>query len=89
MPHLALHLGEPFGTLILTLAVTCIEAIVFPMMCTDKHPAGSRYFVAVIMIILNGMVGCRLLVAAGGTRKTINFRRQCLFSVIIPLAVLS
>ncbi len=67
--HLALRLGEPFGTLILTLAVTAIEVIsISTMMLHGQHnPTLVRdTLFAVIMIILNGMVGLSLLV--GGWR---------------------
>ena len=62
--HLAARLGEPYGTLILTLAVTSIEVI--SISAVMLHGANNPTLVrdtlfAVVMIILNGMVGLSLL----------------------------
>ena len=57
---LAGKLGEPLGTLILTLAVTGIEVtmIVAFMHGGKGHPALPRdAMFAVVMIVMNGMVG--------------------------------
>ena len=64
------RVGEPFGTLVLALAVTVIEvALIVSLMLaggeTTAALARDTIFAA-IMIILNGMVGICLLV--GGTR---------------------
>lgn len=92
--HLAVRLGEPYGTLILTLAVTAIEVISISTMMF--HGANNPTLVrdtlfAVVMIVLNGMVGFTLLV--GGWRhreQRYNFQSANTYlSVIIPLAVLS
>src|ERR1700722_11637053 len=67
--HLAARLGEPYGTLILTLAVTAIEAasISAVMLHGANNPSLARdTLFAVVMIILNGMVGLSLLL--GGWR---------------------
>lgn len=59
-------LDEPYGTLILTLSVTAIEvaSISTVMMHGENNPALVRNTrLAVIMIILNGMVGLSLLFA--------------------------
>src|SRR5881409_1506992 len=67
--HVAIRLGEPYGTLILTLAVTAIEVISIStiMLHGENNPTLARDTVfAVVMIILNGMVGLSLL--AGGWR---------------------
>lgn len=66
----ALRVGEPFGTLVLAIAVTVIEvALIVSLMITGGEAtlalARDTIFAAV-MIILNGMVGLCLL--AGGTR---------------------
>jgi Ca2+/H+ antiporter len=61
--------GEPYGTLILTLAVTAIEVISIStiMLHGENNPTLARDTVfAVVMIILNGMVGLSLLAGAGG-----------------------
>src|SRR5438093_2335430 len=62
---LAVKLGEPLGTLVLTLAVTGIEVmLIAATMATGKgNPALARdAMFAVVMIVLNGMVGLTLLV---------------------------
>jgi Ca2+:H+ antiporter len=67
--HLALRLGEPYGTLLLTLSVTFIEvmSIAAIMLHGENNPTLTRDTVfAVVMIILNGMVGLSLLL--GGWR---------------------
>ena len=64
------RVGEPFGTLVLALAVTMIEvALIVSLMLAggDAAAALARDTIfAAIMIILNGMVGLCLLV--GGSR---------------------
>ncbi|SPP65981.1 calcium:proton antiporter [Nitrospira lenta] len=91
---LATKLGEPGGTLILTLAVTGIEVMMISaVMLTGKgNPSLARdAMFAVVMIALNGMVGFSLLL--GGLRyheQTYNLQGANAFlAVIIPLAVLS
>jgi Ca2+/H+ antiporter len=67
--QLAMRLGEPYGTLILTLSVTIIEvaSITAIMLHGENNPTLTRdTLFAVVMIILNGMVGLSLLV--GGLR---------------------
>jgi Ca2+:H+ antiporter len=91
--HLAHQLGEPLGTLILTLAVTGIEVM---MIGSVMYAAGEKSSVArdamfaVVMIVLNGMVGLSLLL--GGLRygeQTYNLQGANAFlAVIVPLAVL-
>jgi Ca2+:H+ antiporter len=66
---IAHRLGEPFGTLVLTLAVTVIEvALIESIVLTpNSSPALARDTVfAVIMIVCNGLVG--LCVLVGGLR---------------------
>jgi Ca2+:H+ antiporter len=66
---LAEMLGEPYGTLILTLSVICIEVSVISavMLTGDSSPTLPRdTMLAVLMIVLNGMVGISLLI--GGSR---------------------
>src|SRR5262245_22601414 len=61
---LAIILKEPLGTLVLTLSVTGIEvSIIAASMFTGKgHPTLARdSMFAVVMIVLNGMVGLSLL----------------------------
>ena len=92
--HLAVRLGEPLGTLILTLAVTAIEAasISAVMIHSKNNLSVVRDTVfAVIMIIMNGMVGASLLLGAWRHREqSYNLQgANTYLSVIIPLAVLS
>src|SRR5665213_3176678 len=66
---LAERIGEPFGTLLLTLSVTVIEvALIATIMLGDKPvPTLARDTVfAVVMIVCNGLVGICIL--AGGLR---------------------
>jgi Ca2+:H+ antiporter len=66
---IAHKIGEPFGTLLLTLAVTIIEvALIASIMLGDKSvPTLARDTVfAVVMIVCNGLVGICILV--GGLR---------------------
>ena len=63
------RIGEPYGTLLLTLSVTVIEvALIATIMLGDKPvPALARDTVfAVVMIVCNGLVGACILV--GGLR---------------------
>ncbi|HSF22138.1 MAG TPA: ionic transporter y4hA [Burkholderiales bacterium] len=91
--RLAGRLGEPFGTLILTLAVTGIEVIMIAaVMYTGRdNPAFARdAMFAVVMIVMNGMVGLALVL--GGLRHhEQNYNLQganAFLAVIVPLAVL-
>ncbi len=69
---IAHKVGEPFGTLILALAVTIIEgSLIVSMMLNDGESARALArdtVFAAIMIVLNGMIGVCLL--AGGHRHT-------------------
>ena len=91
---LAAVLGEPYGTLILTLAVISIEvSLISSIMlhgANDPTLARDTMF-AVLMIILNGMVGLALLVGALRHREQYyNLQgAKAFLAVIIPLSVLS
>ena len=95
--HVAIRLGEPYGTLILTLAVTAIELIAISAMTLHSaeaaagNPLVRDTIFAVVMIILNGMVGVSLLL--GGWRhleQTYNLQgANTYLGVIIPVTVLS
>lgn len=66
---IAERVGEPFGTLLLTLAVTVIEvALIATLMLGEQEvPTLARDTVfAVVMIVCNGLVGACIL--AGGLR---------------------
>jgi Ca2+:H+ antiporter len=66
----ALRVGEPFGTLVLALAVTVIEvALIVSMMIaggTDTANLARDTLFAAVMIVCNGIIGMCLL--AGGLR---------------------
>jgi Ca2+:H+ antiporter len=90
--HLADQLGEPFGTLILTLSVTSIEimTVTIVMLTGPDNPTlGRDTMFAVVMIVLNGLIGLGLLL--GGWRyreQEYNFRGASAYlSVIFCLAV--
>jgi len=90
---LAHQLGEPLGTLILTLSVTGIEVMMITAVMyagRDTSSLARDAMFAVVMIVLNGMVGLSLLL--GGLRyreQTYNLQGANAFlAVIVPLAVL-
>src|SRR5215470_4027587 len=67
--YLAIKLGEPYGTLILTLSAISIEVVMIStaMLHGENNPTlGRDAIFAVIMIALNGLVGLSLLL--GGLR---------------------
>jgi Ca2+:H+ antiporter len=89
------RVGEPFGTLVLALAVTVIEAsLILSMMVVGGSEAATLprdTIYAALMVILNGVVGVCLLV--GGLRHGIqSFRVEGANSglaALFPLATLS
>ena len=90
--HLAETLGEPYGTLILTMSVTIIEvAFIVTAIATStgSSPVARDAVFAVVMIMLNGTIGLCLLL--GGLRhheQTYNLPgARAFLSVVIPLAV--
>lgn len=91
---IAARTGEPFGTLVLTMAVTVIEVALIAslMLKPDASPALARDTVfAVIMIVCNGLVG--LCVLLGGLRHgELGFRvkgASAYLAVLAPLATLA
>lgn len=92
--HLAEQLREPYGTLILTLAITSIEvmAISAVMLHGENNPTLARdTLFAVVMIILNGMVGLSLLFGAWRREDQQHnlHGANAYLGVIVPLATLS
>ncbi|KAB0681939.1 calcium:proton antiporter [Aureimonas leprariae] len=92
--ELAELLGEPLGTLILTLAIVIIEvALIAAVMLGAKEAPtlGRDTMFAVLMIVLNGVVGLGLLI--GGQRhhqQSYNLQGASAYlAVIIPLTVIS
>lgn len=91
---LATLLGEPYGTLILTLSVIGIEVALISsvMIAGPEKPTLARdTMFSVVMIVLNGLVGISLL--AGGLKhrlQTYNLTgANAYLAVLIPLAVLA
>lgn len=89
----ALRVGEPFGTLILALAVTVIEAglIVALMLGGDTNPGLMRDSVhAAVMLVVHGLAGLCIVVAAWRHRDA-EFRVEgasSFLAVLIPMAAL-
>jgi Ca2+:H+ antiporter len=90
---LAVKLGEPLGTLVLTLSVIGIEVMMISavMLTGESKPTLARdTMYGIVMIVLNGMVGVALLV--GGLRhheQEYNLQGASSFlSLIVPLTVL-
>ena len=91
---LAILLGEPIGTLILTVAVITIEVSIIAAVMLNHGPnptlARDTMF-SVLIIVLNGMVGLALLI--GGIRhREQNFNLQgarSYLSVVITLATMT
>jgi Ca2+:H+ antiporter len=89
------RVGEPFGTLILALAVTIIEvALIVSMMITggtDTAGLARDTVFAAVMIVCNGIIGLCLL--AGGVRhreQGFQFQgAQAALSVLIALTTLT
>ncbi len=91
---LAEHLGEPYGTLILTVSVISIEVMMIAalMLHGADNPSLARdTMFSVIMIVMNGMVGVTLLLGAlRYGEQTYNLQgANAYLGVIMPLAVLS
>src|ERR1700720_1559756 len=91
---IAERIGEPYGTLLLTLAVTIIEvALIATIMLGEKPvPTLARDTVfAVVMIVCNGLVGICILV--GGLRhreQDVQVSGSSLYlSVLIVLATIT
>lgn len=91
---IAARIGEPYGTLLLTLAVTVIEvALIATIMLGEKPvPELARDTVfAVVMIVCNGLVGICIL--AGGLRyreQDVQVTGSSLYlSVLVVLATIT
>ncbi len=92
--HVSVVLGDPYGTLVLTLSVTAIEvmSISAVMLHGENNPTLVRdTLFAIVMIILGGMVGGSLLTGGWRNREQ-HYNLQganAYLGVIIPLAVLT
>lgn len=92
---IAHRIGEPFGTLVLALAVTIIEvSLIVTLMATegDKASTLARDTVfAAVMIVCNGMVGLAILVDARRDHL-VEFSEQganALLGTVMTITVLS
>ncbi|MCK6264517.1 calcium:proton antiporter [Vibrio sp. ZSDE26] len=90
---LAIKLGDPYGTLILTLAVISLEVVMISsvMITGESNPVLARdTMFAVVMTVFNGLVGITLLI--GGlkyhTQKYNVDGLQSYLVAIIPLSLL-
>lgn len=88
---LAVLLGEPYGTLILTVSVITIEVFMISavMLTGENNPTLARdTLFSVLMIVLNGMVGITIIVGALRYKEQLyNLKGASAYlSVIIPLA---
>ena len=66
---LAVRLGEPFGTLVLTLSMSGMEMMMIAAVMhgsTGGSSLARDTMLAIVMIVLNGLVGASLLL--GGLR---------------------
>lgn len=87
-------LGEPYGTLVLTLSVTTIEvmSISAVMLHGENNPTLMRdTLFAIVMIILGGMIGGSLLLG-GWRNREMHYNLQganSYLGVIIPVAVIT
>jgi Ca2+:H+ antiporter len=91
--EIAHRLGEPYGTLILTLSIVIIEvALISAVMLGAKGAPtlGRDTMFAVLMIVLNGVVGIGLFI--GGLRhfsQSYNLKGASAYlAVIIPLTLI-
>jgi len=90
---LAVRLGEPLGTLVLTLSMSGMEMMMIAAVMYAGHGESTLArdtMLAILMIVLNGLVGACLLL--GGLRyreQTYNlYGANAFLSVILPLSVL-
>jgi Ca2+:H+ antiporter len=88
----ALKVGEPFGSILLAVAVTVIEVALIVSMMVSAPPGASALardtvFSAVI-IVLNGVIGL-CLVAGGARHREQSFRVEGTASALSVLATLS
>jgi Ca2+:H+ antiporter len=91
---LAEMLGEPLGTLVLTLSIVVIEVVLISAVMLSSPGSATLArdtMYAVLMIVLNGVVGLGLLL--GGMRhyeQTYNLKGASAYlSVVIPLTIIA
>ncbi len=91
--HLAEMLGEPYGTLILTFSIVAIEVMLIStvMLGGGAPTVGRDTMFAVMMIVLNGVMGLSLIVG-GLKHHTQGYSlpgASAYLSVIIPLVTIA
>jgi hypothetical protein len=92
--HLSELLGEPIGTLVLTLSIVTIEVALIGAVMLDSHAGlalGRDTMFAVLMIVLNGVGGLALLL--GGLRygeQSYNLQGAVAYlAIIVPGSVIA
>ena len=92
---IAHRVGEPFGTLVLALAVTVIEVSLIITLMLSEGPKAETLardtVFAAVMIVCNGIVGLSVVVGSWG-RRTVGFSEQganALLGTVITVATLS
>jgi Ca2+:H+ antiporter len=91
--HLAEMLGEPYGTLILTFSIVAIEVMLIStvMLGGGAPTIGRDTMFAVMMIVLNGVIGLSLVIG-GLKHHTQDYSLEgasAYLSVIIPLVTIA
>jgi Ca2+:H+ antiporter len=91
--HLAVMLGEPFGTLILTFSIVAIEVMLIStvMLGGGAPTIGRDTMFAVMMIVLNCVIGLSLVIG-GLKHHTQDYSlpgASAYLSVIIPLVTIA
>jgi len=91
--HLAEILGEPYGTLILTFSIVAIEVMLIStvMLGGGAPTIGRDTMFAVMMIVLNGVIGLSLVIG-GLKHHTQDYSlpgASAYLSVIIPLVTIA
>jgi Ca2+:H+ antiporter len=88
----ALRVGEPFGSIVLAVAVTVIEvALIVSMMLTAKEGGGALArdtVFAAVMLVLNGVVGL-CLVFGGARHHEQSFQEQGTSAALSVLGTLA
>ena len=92
---IAHRVGEPFGTLVLAVAVTVIEvSLIVTLMVSEGPKAGTLArdtVFAAVMIVCNGVVGLSVVVGAR-RRRVVRFSEQganALLGTVVTVATLS
>jgi Ca2+:H+ antiporter len=90
---LADRLGEPYGTLVLTLSMSGMEMMMITAVMitgTGASTLARDTMLAIVMLVLNGLIGICLLVGALRYREQTHnlYGANSFLAVLVPLAVL-